>query len=255
MDDRLLLENRIKELDELCYQRDILKSTAFLSMEEQAVYSSLNKSGLMTAASQRFLESGHKYGDRAILFFLPEYMDREEAVKDRLALIKIEPVNSKFSDELNHRDYLGALMNLGIERSLIGDILTDGHCAYVFCLRDIVDFILSELFRVKHTSVNCTIAELSECSMEPKFEELNVNVASERLDAVISSVWNMSRNISSGIIQKEAVTVDGRYVTQSGYSLKDGERVSVRGYGKFIYCGTDRSTKKGRLYVKIKKFV
>ncbi len=255
MDDRLLLESRIKELDKLCYQRDILKTTGFLSIEEQAVYNSLSKAGLMTAASQRDLVSGHEYGDRAVLFFIPKYMDKEEAVRGKLALVRIEPVNSKFSDDLNHRDYLGALMNLGIERNLIGDILTDGNMAYVFCLRDISDYILSELFRVKHTSVSCTLAELSECSIEPRFEELNVNVASERLDAIISSVWNLSRTISAGLIQKEAVTVDGKCITQTGNTLKDGERISVRGYGKFIYCGIDRSTKKGRLYVKIKKFV
>ncbi|MDO4438041.1 MAG: YlmH/Sll1252 family protein [Eubacteriales bacterium] len=255
MDDLLLLENRIKELDKLCYQRDILKCTGFLSLEEQAVYNKLSKAGLMTAHDRRFLESGHEYGDRAVLFFLPDYMDRETAINEELALIKIEPVNSKFSDELNHRDYLGALMNLGIERSLIGDILTDGHSACIFCLRDIADFILSELFRVKHTSVSCSIAGLSECNIEQRFEDLNVNVASERLDAVISSVWNISRTVSASLIQKEAVLVDGRYVTQSGYSLKSGERVSVRGHGKFVYCGMDRSTKKGRLYVKVKKYI
>lgn len=251
MEERELTESRIRELSALCYQRDILKHSGFLSLAEQAVYHRVKRELPMEA----LVAGGHAEADRCLLLFLPSYMDGETAEREVISCVEIRAANERFADALTHRDYLGALMNLGIRRDQLGDILTDGTNAYLFCLSDIAGYIAEELLRVRHTSVRCALCAPEDCEIEPRFEELRVNVASERLDAVIAALYQLSRGAASALIGAEAVFVDGRSVTQSGSILKDGVRVSVRGHGKFIYEGLENTTRKGRLYVRVRKYV
>lgn len=287
-DEYRLLEGRIRELSETAYQRDVLKHTGFLSLSEQAVY---HKIARELPPVRAILCGGHAEADRAVLCFLPSYYDaspvqtaaREAAgiteragetserpgeqennvielpawVSDVIACVRMDAAHEKFAEPLTHRDYLGALMNLGIERAKTGDILADGtggH-AFVFCLSEIAPFICSELLRVRHTSVRCSLVPLSACDIVPAFENMQVNVASARLDAVIAAVWKLSRSEAASLIAQEAVFADGRNILQPGAQLKEGARVSVRGHGKFIYEGMTNFSRKGRMFVQIRKFV
>lgn len=258
MEEKEFLTARLKELASRAYQRDILQHTAFLSMSEQAVFLEQKKE---FAGAAYCLYGGHEEAERRVIAFLPSYMENmtQEQEKtlfsDIIACVRICPRNEKFSDALTHRDYLGALMNLGIEREKLGDILTDGTRAYLFCMADIAPYLCENLSRVRHTSVSCEQIGAEACGISPRFEELSVNVASERLDAVISAVWKLSRGVSAELISGEKVFVDGRTARQAGGSIPESARVSVRGYGKFVYEGAERETKKGRLYVKVRRFV
>ena len=89
-----------------------------------------------------------QFGDKEILGYEGIYP---------ISLIKIEPLTPKFAEELGHRDYLGALMNLGIQRELLGDIFIKEKEAYVYCLSHISDFISDNLKSVRHTHVKVTI--------------------------------------------------------------------------------------------------
>ena len=77
-------------------------------------------------------------------------------------------------------------------------------------------------------------------------------VASERLDSVISSIYKLSRSESKLLCEHEKVLVGGIPVLNASYTPKDGDIISVRGHGKFIYCGIKLETKKGRLRCKAK---
>ena len=266
-DESKLLEGRIRELAQSAWQRDILRHTDFLSLSEQAVYHRIERT---LSGGQRILYGGHPDADRTCLFFLPSYMDVMDAppeedhcaqalpqeIRGCIACIRIRAANPRFAEPLSHRDYLGALMNLGVDRAKTGDILTDGTGAeaYLFCTKEIAPFLCEELVRVRHTSVVCEEAAADECSIRPSFEELHVNVPSERADAVLAAVWKLSRTEAASLIAQEAVFADGRSVLQPGMQLKAGMRVSVRGYGKFLYDGAEHTTKKGRLYVNVKKY-
>ena len=171
------------------------------------------------------------------------------------ACLKVLPLNEKFSDILTHRDYLGALINLGVERDRIGDIYTDGTRAFVFCSPALAQFFVKELKKVKNTFVSCEAVDPSECDIEPQFEQLHVNVASERIDAVISGVFHVSRNIAKQLIDSEFVTIDGKTVKKSGTDIPVGAKVGVRRHGKFIYQGIENTSKKGRLFVTIDKYI
>ena len=254
MAEKDFLEKRIRELDQQCYDRDIIRYTDFLDIREQSVYLSMQRE----LSSDSLLYGGHEEADRQMAMFLPSYMDRdypELAAESCMALLLARPLNERFSDDLTHRDFLGALMNLGIERSKTGDILTDGTKAYIFTTSDMAGFICDELRRVRHTSIYCEKVPLSACDIRPKFEELRVNVASERADAVIAAVYKLSRETASALIEAGNVFMDGRELRKASAELKEGCRLSVRGHGKLRYEGTENVTRKGRLYVNIKRYV
>ena len=255
MDEKELIRARLTELDRLAYERNILKTSGFLSYAEQQAYHQLQKAGSFLTPTH-FLGGGYEESERAAAFFLPDYMDKAEAEGAKIAVLKAEVPGEKYAEELTHRDYLGALMNLGIDRGQIGDILIDrtDSSACCFVLKTMTGYICRELCRVKHTTVLAAEIPPGKCTVRPEFEEREGSVASERLDAVLALVFRLARGKAQELIDREAVIVDGSTAHSGGFPLKAGSRVSVRGFGKFIYAGVVTSTKKGRLLVHVKVF-
>lgn len=252
MDEKELLISKIKDLDRIAYERDITKNSGFLGMSEQAVY--MDIAGDLNS-NNHFLCGGHEDYDRAMIIWPASYTDKENVPGSLISCIRILPVDSRFADDLSHRDFLGALMNLGIERYCLGDILVSSSSAYVYCTSEMSDFIVENLSRVKHTDVQCRKVGLDECDIVPVFDEVRVNVASERIDAVIAAVYNLSRTVAGRLITSEYVFIDGKTAKNSGMKIREGSRISVKNHGKFIYCGIDGTTKKSRLYIVVKKYV
>jgi len=180
----------------------------------------------------------------------------DKNAENELFCVKVTPVSAKWADEdLKHRDFLGALMNLGLERRCIGDILVGPDCAYVYCSVGMDRFIVDNLKSVKHTFVNCEVVSPDECQLVPEFEETRVNVASERVDVVVAGVYNLSRTVAARLITSEYIKINDVVAKNSGVKLKEGDEVSVRNHGKFIYDGIDGLSRKSRLYVKIRKYL
>ena len=264
---RDFLAGRIRDLATRAYNNSFVTHTNFLSVSElNTFYQILASEGVSSnvheyCGSRYVVYGGFDEAERAMVAFLPDYLDEEGfllAEKENpsvLNCIRIAPVNNKFADELNHRDYLGSLMNLGIERDQIGDILAGTNEAYIFATTEMSEMICEELIRIKHTSVKCQVVNPSECDIRPEFEEIQGSVASERIDAILAFVYHLSRSEAQKLIESESVFIDGRTAYSGGYDLKEGARVSVRGHGKFIYLGQQNVTRKGRLFVSVKKFI
>ncbi len=199
------------------------------------------------------LEGGHPSCERRIAVFgSPDTCGYEPTLP--IVCVKIAPKNEKFSDELTHRDFLGALMGLGIRREVLGDIFIAEGCGYLFCLDTIAPYIADNLTQVKRTTTVCRVVEEPPLP-EAKIEQQRVNVASERLDAIISAVWKMSRGDSAKLIRAQRVFVNSRLCESTSSQLSDGDTVSARGFGKFIYRGMEKETRKGRLFVIIDRLV
>ena len=268
MPDTAYLESRIKDLSNKTFQNEYVTHTDFLSVSDQAsLNDAMRKLGVPQQSDRVggtvfLLWGGFDEAERKVCAFLPSWQDKkgfilqETETPEVVSCLHIAPVQAKFADPLTHRDYLGALMNLGIDRGQIGDILIDrtDHSAYVFVLKMMADFICRELCRVKHTTVLAKEVAPGKCTVRPEFEEREGSVASERLDAILAFVYRLARGKAQELIEREAVIVDGRTAFSGGYDLKPGARVSVRGFGKFIYDGVISSTKKGRLYVRVRVF-
>ena len=172
-----------------------------------------------------------------------------------ISCIEIKPVNVKYADRLTHRDYLGAMMNLGIDRGLIGDIVIIESDAYVFCLKKITEFIVENLTKVRNDIVVCEIKDSLPDGFEPSYKEIVGSVASLRLDALISLAFNESRSKSVSYIENGIVFVNGKVITTNAYNIKEGEIISVRGHGRFMYLYTKSETKKGRYMVVLNLYV
>ena len=245
---------RIRDLDRASYSRGIRKWSCFLSESEQARLLSFH--GLLQHPGC-FYAGGWEDAERKLLIWPASYDGEERALleSELIALVKAEPVNARFSDELTHRDFLGALMNLGIERNRIGDILVKENAAFIFCMAELSGLLCEELTRVKHTEVRCFAVPLHECNHRPELREMKVNVASERLDAIISAVFRLSRKDAAEAVENERVFVDGKVAAGCGMRLGEGSRISVRGLGKFLYDGIENESRKGRLFVKIRLYV
>lgn len=165
--------------------------------------------------------------------------------------IKIEPLNKKFAEALSHRDILGSIMNLSIEREHIGDIVVKDYAAFVFATRKMSDFICENLTRIRHTSVKCEKSEFIETDSLFTLEERDIIASSLRADCVISAVYNLSRSTADSLFDGKKVFLNSALLENSSKPLKPSDTVSVRGFGKFIFSEETSTTKKGRLKLKI----
>ena len=256
--DSLLLEKRFVELSRTAYQRDIITYSDFLNLNEQNILHTLPKDKLFTRTVSF---GGYTTAERQMAAFIPDALylrwgkKEPENIDYPFRALRISPLNKKFAGELSHRDYLGAVLNLGIERSRTGDILIDGESALIFVHRDIANVVSGELTRVRHTSVRADELPLSKISYTPSYEEIRGTVASVRLDSLLALAFSSSRTRLTGLIEGAKVYVNGRLVTSNGYQPAEGDVISVRGMGKFRFESSGSRTRKNRIMVVIFKYV
>lgn len=248
--EELMLQKRLIELSRLSYQRGIVTFSDFLNLNELNILHTIPKHELDSAY---VTFGGYDHSERQMVAFLPDALCYEYEYP--ISVIKISPLQKKFSDTLSHRDYLGAILNLGIERCKMGDILVEEHSAILFIHQSLENFITEELTRIKHTSVMATIEDMQSFHYEPKTKEIKGSVSSLRLDSLLALAFSSSRSKLVAFIEGGKVYVNGKLITSNGYQVKENDIVSVRGLGRFRYLETMSQTKKGRYYVTLELFV
>ena len=169
--------------------------------------------------------------------------------------LKISFTGGKFASPVSHRDVLGAIIGLGIERQKIGDIFLQEGCAYVFVCDTVSKLILSALGDVGRNKVSVEEISSIPCDLEPKTERVRFSVASNRADSIVCKVFNLSREDGKGLFQRELVLVNGKSVSNPSRPLKENDSVAVRGFGKFTFVKEDGVSKKNKPYVEIELFV
>lgn len=244
-----LLRKRFIELSRIADIKGICTYTDFLNLNEISIFKSMNKE---LSYINHGMYGGYEGAERNVLCFYGD--DSVKAFSSYITCIQIKPINKKFSDDLTHRDFLGAIMNLGLERSKIGDILIKENEGYAFCLSSISSFIIDNLNKIKHTTIHCKRMNEETPEIRPSYKEIRGTVSSPRLDSIIALAFGASRSSMLNLIGSGNVYVDGRLVESNSYVLKEGETVSVRGYGKFIFKELQNQTKKGRYYCLLLKY-
>ena len=251
-EDESLFAGRIRDLARQAEQNGYVTHTGFLSLSEQSSASSVLAGPDIPQSGKRgVFFGGTEEADRKVLFFLPSYVSeedlrmQEEAGEGILSCLKV-----------THRDYLGSLMGLGLTREKIGDILLekDGTCAWVFVLGGMAEHICRELTTIGRAHVDVEIAAPSACTARPVLVSRNGSIASVRIDSLVAMVFRISRSAAQELVAREEVFADGRNVTSSSFSPPAGSRISVRGHGKFIFEGEEKTTKKGRIFVRTSVF-
>jgi len=249
-DDRELLKKRFTELANRAYNSGIFTFTSFLGLAEQSAFAEVKR----TIGAIPYTAFGGAEGCERVVIRFGSEEDVGYEMPFPISVIKAEPTSKKFAESLTHRDFLGSIMNLGIERSTIGDIFVQGKSAYVYCNKKMEEFFLDELDKVKHTNVKCRIVEdVKELPVsEPTPQE--VLVSSVRVDGVIAKVYNISRSGSLELFRTGRVFINGKLMENNSYMLKEGDSVTARGFGKFTYVKEVHVTKKDKVRILIEKY-
>lgn len=249
-DELQLLKKRFQELARRAFSQQRYTYTEFLSLAEQDALLTLR----LEAGSAAFaLYGGFEAAERKLAQFGTEELCGYPE-EPPIVCVHVEPVSQKFADALTHRDFLGALMGLGVRRSVLGDIVLKDNAAYLLCLDSISGFITEQFTQVKRTTVKCTILASVPALAAGEPEPKSVNVASERLDAIIAAVYKMSRGESQTLIEQDKVFIGGRLTENTSCQPSPGDIISVRGLGRFVYEGISKETKKGRLFVNVRVY-
>lgn len=244
-----LLRKRFIELSSMAFHKGIVIFSDFLNLNELHILHTTPKDLLYTGY-ETF--GGYETAERQIAAFLPDALCR--VPKYPVTILKILPTSPKFAADLSHRDYLGALVHLGMDRCKLGDILVNGKSAVLFAKQEMGDFITDQLTRIGRQSVCATKEEVLEEVYVPSGEVLTGTVASVRLDTVLAVAYPLSRSKIVPLIEGGRTFVNGKMITSNGFHLKEGDIISVRHMGRIIYDGELSVTKKGRHLIQIRKF-
>ncbi len=242
------LESRIREKAERSLNRGIFEFSDFVNFARREEIERVAK-------GVKISYFGEEYGvERTLVRFGdPEELGYEEGFP--VKIVKIVCGGRKFASPITHRDALGAVLGLGIDRGKVGDILISGSEAFVFVRDEVADFIVSELKSVSRNAATASITDGVPLEFVRKTERRKFSVASNRADAIISRLFNLSREQSSALFKNGLATINGRIVLKGERSLSDGDVVAVRGYGKFIFSEESGVSKKGKLKVVVEAFV
>ena len=247
--DDALLKKRFSELAARSVGRDCFVFTDFLGLAEQSLLAECRD----TERAGVTLFGGIPGCERVMARFGdPERLGYDEDFP--IVCLMAAPAAPKFADALTHRDLLSALMNLGIEREVLGDIFLHDGAAYIFAEEKIAPFLLENLTRAKHTDL-CLSAVTPPEGLLIRTEPMTVQVSGARLDAVIARVFGLSREDAQALFAKGLVYLDGRKTESVSAPPHEGNIVSVRTFGRFIYRGVASLSKKGKLNVLIEKYI
>lgn len=249
-------------LDDLCTEaaRGGMGVSAFLSPRElHFALSYLQRAGVSVISF-----GGYENAERRRICVLPEYL---EGISDASELeaygfdvgISAVLVHTYGYRALSHRDYLGSILGLGIERSVIGDILVlgdNGEEAVVFCADRLCDFFCSELSLVaREKAVTKPIALSAVVPPQRRFAAINDTVASPRLDCVVGAICSLSREKARDAVVSGLVELDFENEERPDRAVSAPCIISVRGYGRFRVLSLCDKTRKGRYRLSAEKFL
>lgn len=246
IDDEKLLCDRISDLYKRAERDCEAQFSHFLDGAEQNIVIS---KCFMSGFNTRFF-GGFADAERKIFGVFPEWEEPDGYP------IKILEITHNFGGELSHRDYLGSILGLGIDRSKMGDILIEENSAFVFVTEQIADFIADNLKKIGSRGVKVSLKSMDDIKLpEKKFIEIPAVCASLRLDAVVGAAANIARAKACALIVGGLVKLNHIEQEKAATSVCEGDLLSIRGYGRFILFKTGNETRKGRIHIVLKKYV
>lgn len=190
------------------------------------------------------ISGGIEGAERSIIYIYPAAVEEFES---KIRIFKLD-----VPEKIDHRDILGSVLGLGIDRKKVGDIVILNSCAYIFVKDEIGDFIYTSLRKIGKHTVKLSEVRADEVSMPPaEYERRRCILSSLRLDAFISDVLNISRGKAKALVRSERVKVNFRQEVRPGYLLEENDLVSVRGFGRFIFASSLGTTKKSKFIVEV----
>lgn len=194
---------------------------------------------------------GWPQAERVMLGAFPDFM---EPAGEAFPIVTLT-VSFRRQDSLSHRDILGALLHAGLERSSLGDILTEEGRAVVFCRSEVSGFLCTQVEKIGGVGVRITEGAREPFPVAHRFADLSSVVASARLDCLVSAAVGTSREKASEMIRSQLVELNHEPAVEPSEPVREGDVLSVRGKGRFIIDRLGPQTKKGRLGVAWRKYI
>ncbi len=240
-------EKRLRELAARAWNRGIPCWTDFLDLSEQTVLRRIRNT---LPPAEILLFGGAEGCERRMAGFgVPE------GTPFPISCVRISPAGAKFAEAPGHRAVLGSLMSLGFDRCLLGDIVLREKEAWVFSAERIAPFIVDNLLSVGRNTVSCEIVEAPPEGELFRTERRVIQVASERMDALVAHAFHLSRSSAQSLFPAGKVFLDGAECLSTDAAPERGQIVSVRGMGRFRFLGADSVSKKGRMNTVIEMYV
>lgn len=251
-DERLLLARALDQAEKV-HRRSVPGHTGFLNPDEQMRV----RDALRLYGDVRYVScGGYEAAERALCLFLPDWMEETDVNMDADGAIAAVQATVYKDAAISHRDVLGALMGLGITREKIGDICLSGTKAQVVLLSDVRDIVLGQWEGIGRYAATPEAIELSDLQVKlPEIKEIVSTVATLRLDSVLATGFSLSRSKASELIAAGRVSVNYRECTKTDKSISEGDILSCRGLGKCVLREAGAVSRKGRVIIKIDRFI
>jgi len=254
-EDRLLIA---KVLDKLQYaeNKNKITNTDFLDMYQRNLVQKLLNS---LKIDNFILFGGSEDSERTVLIFYPKKFSKDIVQKNYNTIFRVIEIilPNELQGKYTHRDYLGGIMKLGIKREKIGDIIVFEQGANIIVLNEIIDFIknnISSLTRFSKSKIEIKqVEELYKKQIQT--EQIEIIVSSLRLDNIVSELAKTSRTKAEEIISSGRVFVNFENVIKDSKTLKEMDILTIRGKGRFRILEILGNTKKGKMCVRVEKYM
>ena len=246
-DDKNLV-SKVLDMLELCEDKCYTKFSFFLDERQCNLVEGLLKS---VKFNNYLLFGGYETSKRKVLGIFPEHKvpDQQE-----FPIVSIK-ISYRKQDILSHRDFLGSIMSKQISREIVGDIIVDEGSSVAFIYNTVSELLVNEISKIGSVGVKLSIATQNDFVITDKFEEIIGTIPSLRVDCILSLVTKLSREKIVLLIKSIGVDINYIKIYSPSAIIKPNDVFSLRGYGKFIFSEVGGISKKGRTYVKIKKYI
>lgn len=252
---RLIISKIIDKLD-FCEKKNRIQVTDFYDLSKQNL---ILKFIQYNKVKNVFFYGGYEEAERKALIVYPEKYEnliRENKIdfEEWIKAIKITLPNEN-KGQYVHQNYLGALIKLGLKREKIGDILVDENGADIIISIDVEKFLLNSLnslTRFQKASIeSIKVEEIRKQQIQK--ETMKIVVSSMRLDNIVAELAKCSRNKANEILSSERVFVNYENVTKATKEIKENDKITIRGKGRFVIKTVVGNTKKGKIMIEIEK--
>ena len=240
--DRAELIRRGEDLARRCEQKGCLTKSGFLTPAERH----LLEHAPSLRGSRLCFAGGYPDAERTMAFFLPDWMEEEALeLSEHIACLRLRATFG----EPGHRDYLGAILGMGVGREWVGDILVQGDTAYIVCQASVLRH-LESIDKVGRCTVRAESVSLSALpAPERRTEERRFTVMSARLDAVCAGMFRLSRSECARQIAAGLVSLNYEECLKGDAPVREGDVLALRGAGKGRIAEIGGSSRKGRSFV------
>lgn len=244
-----LFEDKIRDVFTISKKNCEKRCTDFLDPREQMLAQEIARDYF---DMEYFLYGGYEDSERKVLVAYPEYLEYEQYTVP-ICAIRVIPEDP--NAYLGHRDYMGAILGLGIDRKKLGDILVGKQSADIILKEEILEFVGLNLSKIGNTS--CDVEEISLRELtntERPYKEIKGTVASMRLDAIASLAFNVSRSKMASYIKGENVRLNFKTEKNTAADVKKGDVISANRLGRAKVVEIGGKSRKNRTFVKIHRY-